>query len=45
MTDEGPQFCECAQCEFAEPDAGLGYLLYSDPDYLTIEDGDALVDD
>lgn len=31
---EPPVFCECAQCEFADPDVDLGYALYVDPDYL-----------
>jgi hypothetical protein len=22
------------QCEFSEPDVDLGYLIYTDPDYL-----------
>ena len=29
------EYCECPQCEFDEREADLGYLLYSDPDYLT----------
>jgi hypothetical protein len=33
-----PEYCECPQCEFSEPDADLGYLLYTDPDYLNRQD-------
>lgn len=33
-----PEYCECPQCEFSEPDADLGYLLYADPDYLNRQD-------
>lgn len=28
-------YCDCPACEFDDPDADLGYLLYVDADYLT----------
>jgi hypothetical protein len=33
-THQPPEFCECAMCEFSDPDVDLGYMLYCDPDYL-----------